>query len=205
MEANIDSVDYEAMPGQIQELRSLGQSINEEVTRAFQSISEMHSSWYGEQYNKLVQKFNDLIPELNSLLHLVVGEIPYTLETIANNYARYEELPDLVTAKNTEPKQIQPLPIIKDVGMRILTERVEPVKIQVSGNFAKVIEYTEAIGSKFAQINWKSDSSKVFEENLSKLKASIITSFEDLKAQFTNLMNETIEASKNLEKANTLQ
>ena len=80
--ARISEVDYEAIPGQAAQMRSLGQALNSEMTTAYQSVAAMHESWYGIRYNALVKEFNNLIPIINEMLKLVVQEIPFALETI---------------------------------------------------------------------------------------------------------------------------
>ena len=65
--ANITSVDYEAMPSQANQMRNYGQELNTELTNAYNSISEMHNSWYGKRYNSLVEQFNKMAPDINEL------------------------------------------------------------------------------------------------------------------------------------------
>ena len=49
--AKIQNVDYEAMPKQAKQMRSYGQQLNTQMTNAYKSIEDMHSSWYGKRYN----------------------------------------------------------------------------------------------------------------------------------------------------------
>ena len=48
--AKIQNVDYEAMPRNAKQMRNLGKQLNTEVTNAYKSIENMHSSWYGKRY-----------------------------------------------------------------------------------------------------------------------------------------------------------
>ena len=86
--ASIRRVDYESMPLKAEEMRIYGKLLNSEITKAYKSIEEMHNSWYGKRYNKLLKSFNDIVPQLNKMITLVVKEIPYALEVIANNYSQ---------------------------------------------------------------------------------------------------------------------
>ena len=82
--AKIDHVDYEAMPRQAKAMREYALELNNELRTAYSNVGEMHNSWYGVRYNELVKDFNELIPQVNDLLKLVVTEIPFAVETIAN-------------------------------------------------------------------------------------------------------------------------
>ena len=64
--ARIINVDYEAIPAQAQQMRTYGQDLNNELTTAYQSIADMHNSWYGQRYNALVKEFNNIIPQIKN-------------------------------------------------------------------------------------------------------------------------------------------
>ena len=72
--AKIDHVDYEAMPRQAKAMREYALELNNELRTAYSNVGEMHNSWYGVRYNELVKDFNELIPQVNDLLKLVVTE-----------------------------------------------------------------------------------------------------------------------------------
>ena len=61
--ARIEGVDYEAMPGQANEMRGHGRQLNTELSKVYSSVEEMHNSWYGKRYNELVKSFNEIIPQ----------------------------------------------------------------------------------------------------------------------------------------------
>ena len=65
--AKIMNVDYEAIPGQAKQIRATAKQLNSEMTKAYNSIAEMHNSWYGKRYNELVKsnviKYNSLIED----------------------------------------------------------------------------------------------------------------------------------------------
>ena len=104
--ARIMNVDYEAIPGKAQQMRSQGEELNTELTTAYQSITDMHNAWYGKRYNELVKSFNNIIPQINEMLQLVVGDIPFALETVANNYSQADKGSNVTSANNTAPKKI---------------------------------------------------------------------------------------------------
>lgn len=203
--AKIMEVDYEAMPGQARQMRANGQKLNTEITNAFKSIQEMHSAWYGKRYNELVKAFNQIIPQVNQLLELVVGDIPYSIETIANNYAKADKGSNVTSASKTSPKKITNIPQSSDVGMKFLTSEVSSIQTSVTNNFTKAKELMNTIESDYGKIKWQSEAAEAYKANFKKLKSQIVSSFEDLKSQFTKLMNQTKEDVQATENANTVK
>ena len=102
--ARIDHVDYEAMPRQAKAMREYALELNSELRAAYTNIGEMHNSWYGVRYNELVKDFNELVPQVNDLLKLVVTDIPFAIETIANNYAQADKGQNVTSAEETSAK-----------------------------------------------------------------------------------------------------
>ena len=74
--AKIQSVDYEKIPTYAKQIRADGKEINTQMKNAYNSITEMHSSWYGKRYNELVKLFNNMVSDINEMLALVVQQIP---------------------------------------------------------------------------------------------------------------------------------
>ena len=132
--SDIQNVDYEAFPAQAAQIRSYAQELNTELTNAYTNITNMHNVWYGKRYNSLVTSFNNIIPQLNQLLDLVVGEIPYAIETAANNYSNVDEKGNIVSAQNTPSNKIAEIPVINDVGLRFMPADVSDIQNQVSTN-----------------------------------------------------------------------
>lgn len=203
--AIIAKVDYEAMPGQAQQIRSLAQDLNNEMVSAYQSITDMHGVWYGKRYNDLVVEFNNLIPQMNEMLDLVVAQIPFALETAANNYSQVDTGTNVVGANRTEPRRISDIAIQNDVGMRFLTSEVNAVQQKVSTNFKTSEEKMNSIQSVYGTITWISEASEAFEAKFTKLKGKIVTAFQNLDSQFVKLMKQAQEDIQATENANTVQ
>lgn len=203
--AKIMTVDYEAMPGQAGQMRSHGQELNAEMTTAYRSIADMHSAWYGKRYSELVKEFNQLAPKINELLELVVGEIPFTLETIANNYAQADMGSNITSANRTAPNKIAELALSNDVGMKFLTSEVTTTKGNVSNNFKKAVEKMNQVESVYNQVQWDSEAADAFRAKFTKLKNEIVSAFENLDSQFTTLMEQTLSDIQATENANTVQ
>ena len=201
--AKIQYVDYEAIPGQAKEMRSCGKQLNSEVTKIYSSVEEMHGHWYGIRYNELVKGFNNLIPRLNEMLTLVVTELPYALETIANNYSLADKGTKITVASSEGPNKLTNLPIINDVGMKFITTSVHEKQQSISANLKNAKEQMDRIESIYLRVQWQSEAAEAFKARLSKLKNEIVASFESLNTDFVRLMEQTqkdIEIAENANK-----
>ena len=203
--ANITNVDYEAIPAQARQIRVLGQDLNKEINTVYQSVANTGNCWYGTRYNELVKLFNNMIPGINDLLELVVGEIPFALENVANNYSQVDNRGKITSANKTAPNKINFITERKDVGMRFVTNEVEAIKNSISNNFKNAINKMNSIESTYKSIPWNSEAREEFSKKFSKLKSDIVSAFENIDNQFTRLMNATITDMEKAEKANTVQ
>ena len=202
--AKIQSVDYQAMPGQANEMRGHGKLLNSEMTKAYASISQMHEVWYGIRYNELVNSFNGMIPSINDMLTLVVKDLPCTLETVANNYA-IADIGTNITAVNSDgPNKITDLTMPNDVGMKFLTNEVSQIQSSVSNNFNVAKSEMERIEQSYSKIVWQSEAADAFRNRFIELKNNIVTSFENIESQFKKLMDQTQQDIQKAENANTV-
>ena len=203
--AKIQTVDYEKMPSQAKQMRAEGKALNTEMTKAYKSIADMHSSWYGKRYNELVKSFNEIIPQLNDILSLVVTEIPSTLEKVANNYSQEDRGENVTSVSNEECDRITEIAQSNDVGMRFMASNVENTKNQVKSNFENANADLNEIQSIFSRVNWESDAATAFKERFNSLKNQISQSFENLNNEFTKQVTDTINDMATTESANTVQ
>ena len=203
--ARIDHVDYEAMPRQAKAMREYALELNSELRAAYTNIGEMHNSWYGVRYNELVKDFNELIPQVNDLLKLVVTEIPFAVETIANNYAQADKGQNVTSAEETSANNIENLPITNDVGMRFMTAEVANTQRSVSEKFDASKELMNKIEAEYNRVEWQSEASESFKARFNKLKNDILMAFDNINNEFSKLMNQTQQDIETTEKANTVQ
>ena len=203
--AKIDHVDYEAMPRQAKAMREYALELNNELRTAYSNVGEMHNSWYGVRYNELVKDFNELIPQVNDLLKLVVTEIPFAVETIANNYAQADKGQNVTSAEETSANNIENLPITNDVGMRFMTAEVANTQRSVSEKFDASKELMNKIEAEYNRVEWQSEASESFKARFNKLKNDILMAFDNINNEFSKLMTQTQQDIENTEKANTVQ
>lgn len=203
--AKIDHVDYEAMPRQAKAMREYALELNNELRTAYSNVGEMHNSWYGVRYNELVKDFNELIPQVNDLLKLVVTEIPFAVETIANNYAQADKGQNVTSAEETSANNIENLPITNDVGMRFMTAEVANTQRSVSEKFDASKELMNKIEAEYNRVEWQSEASERFKARFNKLKNDILMAFDNINNEFSKLMTQTQQDIETTEKANTVQ
>ena len=203
--AKIQNVDYEAMPRNAKQMRSFGQQLNTEVTNAYNSVRDMRSSWYGKRYNELVKHFNNMIPQINEMLQLVVTDIPVTLEKVANNYSQADRGSNATTVENTTPNKVTNIEIQNDVGMKFITANVAQVQTKVSNKFKNAKDQMNKISAEYNKVKWTSEASEAFKTKFNKLKTEITKSFEDIEQTFSKLMNQAKEDVQKSETANTVQ
>ena len=202
--ARIDRVDYVAMPGQAKKMREYALELNSELKAAYSNVAEMHNAWYGIRYNELVKDFNGLVEQINELLDLVVTKVPFTIETIANNYSKADKDQNVVSAEETAVNKIEELEITNDVGMRFMTEDVENTQRTISEKFEQSKELMNKIQAEYDRVDWESEASEAFKAKIKELKDSITMAFDNINDQFIKLMTKTQQDIENTEKANTV-
>lgn len=203
--SNLDRVDYRAMPNHARIIREKGKELNGKLKFIYQKVADMHADWYGQRYASLVDQFNKLYPSLNEMLKLVYTEIPYVLETIANNYAKADTGSGVCNAAETPINALGAIPTHKeDVGMRFITGKVEETKNTVKSNFDNAKTIMNEIQTEYKKISWKSDAATKFEQAFTKLKTSIDSQIDDINTSFVKLMNQTETDMQTTENANTV-
>lgn len=202
--AKIQTVDYEAIPSQAKQIREYGQQLNTQVTTAYNNIDNMHSSWYGKRYNELVKQFNSLTSKINDMLTLVVTDIPYALETVANNYSQADKGVNATSAQKTAPKKLSNITIHNDTGMKFITSNVAEVQNKVSNNFKNAKDQMNKIDQVYSKITWQSEAADAFKTKFTKQKKEVISAFENIESQFSKLMTQTQEDIQSAETANTV-
>lgn len=202
--ALIQNVDYLSIPAKANQMRGDGKSLNDEMTKAYATVAEMHEHWYGDRYNELVKIFNRMIPSLNELLKLVVTDFPVVLETVANNYSQVDRGTPAVAVNNELPKNITELPVIEDIGMRFITSSVVEERQKVQNNFVKAKELMNQIEVTYKTIQWESEAADAFKSRFTKLKNDIVISLDETNTQFGKLMEQTQQDIQSAENANTV-
>lgn len=203
--AKIEFVNYNTVPGVANDMQELGVKLNNELTTAYASTRDMRSHWFGVRYNTLIQGFNKVIPSINELLKLVIGEIPFALRVAANNYSQADRGQNACAAEEGVPNNIEEIAETTEPGLKFITSEVESVKGNVETNFTNAENLMDEIAAKFATAEWESEARDAFDNRFNTLKSNITSSIEDIKSQFTSLMAETISDIEKAENSSTVQ
>lgn len=200
--AVINQVLYHDMPGKATELREAGLELNRQVVAVYNAVNDMKTHWGGARYNELAVAFNEMRPLFNSILGLVVGTFPTTIEQVANNYAVVD-----TGAKICEVRE-EPLQPFSDIAptspneFRFIQGEVEQVKATVNQNFGYMLDQMNMIDTIITQIPWESDAATTFRETFVQLRDQIIAKIDDVKFRFDSSMNQTIADVQRGESAN---
>ena len=205
MGVTISEARYEEMPAQASNLRERAQGVNSQLTAVYNSLVELHNSWYGTRYNELLKEFNRIRPVLNDNLKILVGDMPYTLELEANNLSTVDRVGNVVAAQYTAPVEIAELSIPSDAGIRFLQADVESVQSDITGNFDTVLSLMGEIETICGGIVYVSAAGETMLDRFISIKNNIVTSIDEVKGAFTTLMNQTIEDVNATETANTIE
>lgn len=201
------NVNYNTMPGMANQIRQNGQELNNELQTARTSIESVNATWYGKSYNDLALMFEGIIPQINEMLELIVGEIPFALETIANNYAAADGQTSAVVAPNkTEPNNLVPLNVNRTEDFNIDVSEVENLRTGLTRNFSNARDKMNTAESIYNSIQWQSSqASEAFRARFTKLKSEIISAFEEIDSHLSKVLQEQINRTEEAESQSTMQ
>ncbi|MBO5413146.1 MAG: hypothetical protein J6A29_02400 [Clostridia bacterium] len=204
--SNIGNVDYMAIPAKADQMRECGRGVCNEMYAMYNTIREMHADWYGVRYNALVEEFNKIRPNINLMLNLVFTDLPDSLYAVANNYSRVDRQTIIREVSVEKPQLIEDLPIVDDNGkLRFNRNRVAERRQAVAVNIKKATELIDEFEKVYRTIEWESEAATVYTKTFTNLKEQLMTSFNDLRKQFAELMLQTEQDFEQVEKANTVQ
>lgn len=195
-------IDYENMPTQSKSIRSRAIELNNKLLEVYRKIAEMHICWYGKRYNELVTKFNELAPQLNQFLEVIVGEVPYMFEQIANTVSDVDIKQNVAVPQKESVQKIQALPLINDVGMRYISKEVEEINTDVMRLFQEVEDIMQEIDRIVNQIKLECDGSEEFKRQFARLSETFQYTIGNVETQFAKLMQQDKELIETAEKKN---
>lgn len=202
--SRIRKVNYGEMAIQAKRIREDGKQLNEQIVKAYTYLSDMHEFWYGKRYNKLVMAFNNMVPQLNEMLSLVVYKLPYSLELISNNYSMVDRKQKETAEIDEEPNRIKEIEITNDPGLRFLSDQVISIQQNISKCFEIAKDQMNEIEIEYKRIVWESESADIFEEKFSEIKEKITAFFANINTEFKNLMQQTEDDLEKAEKINNV-
>jgi uncharacterized protein YukE len=196
-------VDYRSFPSAVSSIRSHASDLNSDFKSVFSKIENMHSEWQGDRYASLCTKFNGIVPEVNDILELVVTEIPFTLESIANNYEAADTETTAAVAKSESPDKVNELTIPNKEPLYVEATSIENVRSSVSDCLDEAQNRITSIEGIVDGLLWEGKAADNCKSKLKTLKNSLIKSFEELKVDFESLMKTAVEEFNKAEEANS--
>lgn len=196
------SIDYENIPAQSKNIRGLAREINNKLLNVYGKIAEMHVCWYGKRYNELVTNFNELVPQFNQFVDVIVGEVPYMFEKIANSISDVDVKYNVAVPQRESVQKIQLLPVIDDVGMRYISAEVDEINTNVVKLLQDAEDTMEGIKRIVEQINIDCDGSAEFKNQFSRLSDAFQYTINNVEKQFSELMKQDKELIETAEKKN---
>lgn len=177
--------------------------INDRILDVYKQVAEMHTHWYGKRYNELVSKFNELAPQFNKFLEVIVSQIPYMFDAIANDFSGIDIQQNVATARKEGYKSIQEIQIFNDVGMRYLQSEVDPYRTEIVSDFRSAKELMDSMQKNVEQIILQCDGADEFRSQFRNLVSSFKQVLDNVESQFVELMNKDREQIEKAEKLNT--
>ena len=201
--AKIMNVDYEAMPNQAKQMRAQGKELNNELVGAYKKISDMHNCWYGKRYNELVTYFNELVPQLNQFLNVIVGEVPYMFEKIANTSSDVDIQQNVAVPQKESIQKLEALPLIDDVGMRYISKEVDEISNEIMQLLQAAEDSMESVKRTVDNVELECEGSAEFKNEFTTLNNAFEYVINNIKTQFTKLMQADRELMEKAEKENS--
>jgi len=203
--ARISSVDYKEFPLKANKMRDTALQLNQEIVTSYTEISNMQSTcWHGARYNDLAKNCNEVIPDLEKLLRLVVTEIPFKLEQVANNYSLADTKSKMVAEREEPYTKVPVIPTSNETSMQFLTSEVAHVKSQVERSFTNVLNKLDEFESLFNSLNWESEAADRFRQEFLSLKKVTRNAIENIQKLFVTLMAKAGEEMQLAESSNTI-
>lgn len=193
-------IDKKSTPKYVAQMREKGIELNRQFTNIYEDMENMKNVWTGKEYNGLMEEFNKMNDEIDKILDLVVNKIPYSLEEITQIYANADG-DSTVTPQSTAITNMKTLGNTNPDRLFIDDGAVESIKGETINKLNQAKDQMEQIQSLYNQIDWEGSSANSYRSMFTTLKGQIVESFENIKASFTQFMNEALERYRNAEKA----
>ena len=205
MSVNTD-VKYEQLPGKIKSLQTAGQNLQKKFQEAYDGAKEMNKAWDGKRYTEVAKAFNNMIPNINKLVKLLVTDVPDNLGTVAKNFAKFNGTS--VSYISQSAKTIAQIPNGNATGMKFVESNVSSCKTKINNAFSSA----EKILNSDAQsaVNgilgvWSGNDANSFKNSFSTLKNNIVTQIQEIKKAVDSNIAAAISDAKSVESSNTFK
>lgn len=198
-------VDYENIPSKAKKIREDARQINSKLLDVYSQLENMQNSWRGTKYEELIKKYTTLIPTFNESLEVIVTEIPYMFETIANEFSNIDIQKNITTAQRDVPNKISEIKIAEQKDLKYIMADVEKAQNAIIADFNEINNLLENIGTTIGQIQIDITAMTEFSSYMKKFIIKYKELINDNFKQFSSYMEEVKNTMQLVEKNNTIQ
>lgn len=196
-------IDYSSIPAQSKSIRNSAVDVNNKLLEVYNKIAEMHVCWYGKRYNEMVTYFNELVPNLNKFLDLIIGEVPYMFDEIANTISDVDIQQNVAVPQKDSIQKLQTVPIIDDVGMRYISSEVDEISNEIMQLLQDAEDSMEGVKRTVYSVPLECAGSEEYKNGFANLNNAFQYTINNIKVQFAKLMQADRELMEKTEKENS--
>ena len=205
MGTSIGNADYRQFPTFAKDMRDKGIEIKRkclDIRRNF--AEELHKCWRGNLYNDLITIFNEMIPEFESIMKLLIETIPEQIEIVANNYSVTDAGERATTVGGEIAGKIDPIPIVQEV-LSFDQVDAETIRKIIISDFSTISGFISQYLAIFHSMPWESDAQAKFNADINAKKDSLDRLTSQMQNAFAQYMQQASDALANAERHNTIQ
>ena len=166
--------------------------------------ADLHQCWTGVLYNNVISLFNEMTPDFNSIMKLLIETIPEQLETIANNYS-ITETGERVTAVGGETAGIIDSIALRDEILSFHQDIAENVRDAIISDFKHIDDCINAYSTIYQSIPWESDAEAQYTQDIKDKKTRLDDINSKIQNAFSQYMQQASDGLANAERNNTMQ
>ena len=190
-------IEYEGFPAEAREIREKASEVNDKICGIYKMFEEMNRSWRGKRYNDLAKQCNGVIGYFDKLLQLVVTQLPFELETVANNYSLADSGSKIVgMPEQRAVKKITQVPTPDPIDVYISIKDVEDYRTNIGMAFDNVNAMINQIDTRVKHLKWEGQAAGNYKAEINNLKDQIQKSVTEIRKAFSTKMNEAMEDMK---------
>ena len=198
-------VDYENIPSKSKKIREYARQINGKLLDIYSQLEKMQNSWNGARYEELIKIYTSLIPVFNKSLEIVVTEIPYMFEVIANSFSTIDIQRKIIIAQRETPKKITAITKTKSKSLKYFGFLVEKDKKAILADFNEINNLLDNIGIIIGQIQIESDAMVEFKTSVKRFINEYKKLINTNSKKFSTIMDQIKNIIELAEKNNTIQ
>lgn len=200
MGVEIDYEDLKKAAGEISTIQ--GKAINDDFTKVYQRIIDLHSIWEGDRYEKIAKAYNEVITGVNNLLKFIKETLPIAINDTARNYATVDIADSF---GNATIEQVSQMPrvdytTVPQGHIKYDISGIQEAKVNVDNALEDAIKQVEQAEARLKRVVWTSEKGEVTRQEMAKIKSDLIAEINEFKASFDQNIDNTITDFTSAEK-----